>query len=113
MLPRRGLVLIAGNIAPMRVIASSIAPQPFFHNSTSMELVCQPATVPPYMLKAKATAEDLTVEQWLQKLAETDTKSQRDTRTGADLIAALQSSPCRDIEIEPERYRLPVRGVSL
>jgi len=25
--------------------------------------------------------------------------------TGADLIAALQSSPCRDIEIEPERYR--------
>ena len=31
----------------------------------------------------------------------------RDTRTGADLIAALQSSPYREIEIEPARYRLP------
>jgi hypothetical protein len=30
-------------------------------------------------------------------------------RTGADLIAAMQSSPYRDIEIEPVRYRLPVR----
>jgi hypothetical protein len=28
----------------------------------------------------------------------------REIRTGANLIAALQSSPCRDIEIEPERY---------
>ena len=30
-------------------------------------------------------------------------------RTGADLIAAMQSSPYREIEIEPARYRLPVR----
>jgi hypothetical protein len=64
-------------------------------------------------LEAKAAAEGLTVEQWIQKLAETGTKPQRDTRTGADLIAALQASPYRDIDIEPERYRLPVRGVSL
>ena len=63
-------------------------------------------------LEAKAAAEGLTVQQWIQKLAETGTPS-RDTRTGADLIAALQSSPYRDIDIEPERYRLPVRGVSL
>ena len=27
-------------------------------------------------------------------------------RTGADLIEALQSSPYRDTEIEPERYRV-------
>ena len=33
------------------------------------------------------------------------------SRTGADLIAAMQSSPYREIEIEPARYRLPVRGV--
>jgi hypothetical protein len=32
-------------------------------------------------------------------------------RTGADLIAAMQASPYREIEIEPERYRLPVRDV--
>ncbi|MGH9641128.1 MAG: hypothetical protein ACRD3Q_01755 [Terriglobales bacterium] len=33
-------------------------------------------------------------------------------RTGADLIEALQSSPYREIEIEPARYRLPVRDVT-
>jgi hypothetical protein len=33
-------------------------------------------------------------------------------RTGADLIAAMQSSPYREIEIEPARYRLPVRDVT-
>jgi hypothetical protein len=62
-------------------------------------------------LEEKAAAEGLTVEQWIQKLA--GSKPLGETRTGADLIAALQSSPYRDIDIEPERYRLPVRGVSL
>jgi hypothetical protein len=33
-------------------------------------------------------------------------------RTGADLIAAMQSSPYREIEIEPARYRMPVRDVT-
>jgi hypothetical protein len=64
-------------------------------------------------LEAKAAAEGLTVEQWIQKLAESGPKPSHGTRTGADLIAALQASPHRDIDIEPERYRLPVRGVSL
>ena len=34
-------------------------------------------------------------------------------RTGAALIAALQASPYRDIDIEPQRERLPVRDVKL
>ena len=34
-------------------------------------------------------------------------------RTGADLIAAIQRSPCRELELEPERYRMPVRDVAL
>ena len=34
-------------------------------------------------------------------------------RTGAALIAALQASPYRDIDIEPRRERLPVREVKL
>jgi prevent-host-death family protein len=34
-------------------------------------------------------------------------------RTGAALIAALQASPYRDIEIEPRRALLPVRDVKL
>ena len=63
-------------------------------------------------LESKAAAEGLTVEQWIQKLAETGTNAQG-SRTGADLIAAIQASPYRDIDIEPERYRLPVRGVLL
>jgi hypothetical protein len=33
--------------------------------------------------------------------------------TGAALIAALQASPHRDIDIEPTRERLPVRDVNL
>jgi prevent-host-death family protein len=33
--------------------------------------------------------------------------------TGAALIAALQASPYRDIDLEPPRVRLPVRDVKL
>jgi hypothetical protein len=37
-----------------------------------------------------------------------------DKRTGADLIAALQSSPSRELDIEPSRFRLsmPARDVN-
>jgi prevent-host-death family protein len=34
-------------------------------------------------------------------------------RTGEALIAAMQASPYRDIDIKPERDRMPVRGVEL
>jgi hypothetical protein len=34
------------------------------------------------------------------------------SRTGADLIAAMQSSPYREMEIEPARHRMPVRDVA-
>jgi hypothetical protein len=40
------------------------------------------------------------------------TLKQRENRTGADLIAALQSSPHREIDIEPSRHRLPIRDVT-
>jgi hypothetical protein len=36
-----------------------------------------------------------------------------ESRTGADLIAALQASPYREVDIEPARYRVPVRDVAL
>jgi hypothetical protein len=32
---------------------------------------------------------------------------------GESLIAAMQASPCRDIDIEPERGPMPVREVDL
>jgi len=34
-------------------------------------------------------------------------------QTGASLIAALQASPSRDIDLEPERRPAPVRDVTL
>jgi PHD/YefM family antitoxin component YafN of YafNO toxin-antitoxin module len=34
-------------------------------------------------------------------------------QTGEALIAAMQASPHRDIEIEPSRAPMPVRGVDL
>lgn len=64
-------------------------------------------------LEAKAATEGLSLEQWIQKLAASGKEPAPETLTGADLIAILQASPCRDIEIEPARYRLPVRGVTL
>jgi hypothetical protein len=34
-------------------------------------------------------------------------------RTGKALIAAMQASPCKEIDIEPERDRMPVREIDL
>jgi hypothetical protein len=34
-------------------------------------------------------------------------------RTGKALIAAMQASPCKEIDIEPERVRMPVREIDL
>jgi prevent-host-death family protein len=34
-------------------------------------------------------------------------------RSGAALVAALQASPYRDVDIEPRRERMPVRDVKL
>ncbi|HEY3595142.1 MAG TPA: type II toxin-antitoxin system prevent-host-death family antitoxin [Polyangiaceae bacterium] len=33
--------------------------------------------------------------------------------TGAALVAAMQASPSRDVEIAPERARMPIRAVDL
>lgn len=58
---------------------------------------------------------DELIEKALDALDEHTTASPaRDTRTGADLIAALQASPDRELEIEPPRVRLAnVRDVLL
>jgi hypothetical protein len=50
------------------------------------------------------TSSPLPTEEGAVKTPET-------SRTGADLIAAIQASPYREISIEPARYRLPVRDV--
>jgi prevent-host-death family protein len=33
--------------------------------------------------------------------------------TGEALVAALQASPCREIDLEPRRARMPVRDINL
>ena len=38
---------------------------------------------------------------------------ERSTNTGADLVAAMQASPYKDIDLAPPRHRLPVRDVVL
>ena len=58
------------------------------------------------------------IEDALQQALETSPVVVRDAaappkRTSADLITAMQSSPYKEIEIEPARYRMPVRFVTL
>jgi hypothetical protein len=36
----------------------------------------------------------------------------KETRTGADLVAAMQASPYKDIDLEPAKFNLPVRDVT-
>ena len=47
----------------------------------------------------------------MQALQGSPIPSKKETRTGADLIAALQASPCKDVELEPEKVFLPVRDI--
>ena len=35
--------------------------------------------------------------------------SESDSRTGAEFVAAMQASPCKDVSLEPSRESLPVR----
>ncbi len=36
----------------------------------------------------------------------------QETRTGADLVAAMQTSPCKEIDLEPARVTMPVRDIA-
>jgi Arc/MetJ-type ribon-helix-helix transcriptional regulator len=42
----------------------------------------------------------------------TERQGDQPTRTGTELIAAMQASPFKEIELEPGRERMPVRDVS-
>ena len=56
------------------------------------------------------------VEDVLMQALETSLLPQAkapENRSSVDLIAAMQASPYREIEIEPARYRMPVRDVTL
>lgn len=61
--------------------------------SAAMTLIIRLSDEQAQALEARAADEGLSVEQWLQKLAESGNKPAQETRTGADLITALQASP--------------------
>jgi prevent-host-death family protein len=46
-------------------------------------------------------------------IAADDFRRLKGDRTGKVLIAAMQASPHRDVELEPRRARMPVRDVAL
>jgi prevent-host-death family protein len=46
-------------------------------------------------------------------IAAEDFRRMKGDLTGSALVSAMQASPYRDIELEPRRYRLPVRDVDL
>jgi hypothetical protein len=66
-------------------------------------------------LKAYAQAQGLTVEKWLEQLVEQAPLDAFDEQaTGAVVLAALQASPYRDIDLTPSRVPLAnVRDVVL
>jgi hypothetical protein len=59
------------------------------------------------------SVEDVLIQALNSPLFATHPSPEPITRTGAELVAAMQSSPYKDIEIEPARSCLPVRGVGL
>ena len=42
----------------------------------------------------------------MQALQDSPIPSKKETRTGADLISAMQNSPCKDIDLEPIRPKI-------
>jgi hypothetical protein len=56
------------------------------------------------------------VEEMLTKalaaLSESISARNREHRSGTTLVEAMQASPNKEIELEPQRYRLPVRELS-
>lgn len=48
----------------------------------------------------------------MQALQGSSIPLKKETRTGADLVAAMQTSPCKDIDLEPIRGAMPVRDIT-
>jgi len=48
----------------------------------------------------------------MQALQGSSIPPKKETRTGADLVAAMQTSPHKDIDLEPARSTMPVRDIT-
>lgn len=49
----------------------------------------------------------------MQALQGSPVPAQKETRTGADLVTAMQASPCKDIDLEPAKITMPTRDIAL
>jgi hypothetical protein len=58
------------------------------------------------------SVEDVLMQALKSAPPVTELSSEAATRTGADLVAAMQASPYREIDLEAPSARLPVRGVT-
>lgn len=59
--------------------------------------------------------QHVTVHEWEEVVVISAAEFSRllGDRSGQSLVAALQSSPCRDLDIAPQRSPMPVRDVVL
>ena len=58
------------------------------------------------------SVEDVLMQALKSSPAAAELSGEAAAHTGADLVAAMQSSPYREIDLEPARDRAPVRGVT-
>lgn len=48
----------------------------------------------------------------MQALRGSAAPTAKETRTGADLVAAMQACPYKDIDLEPKKILMPTRDVT-
>ena len=66
------------------------------------------------LLQPIAGAQKETAEEWFERIdAIKGDPIFPEGRKGSDLVAAMQASPYKEISLEPERPRMPVREVRL
>jgi Arc/MetJ-type ribon-helix-helix transcriptional regulator len=58
------------------------------------------------------SVDDVLMEALKSAPPTTEQSRQAATHTGADLVAAMQASPYKEVDLEPAGARLPVRGVT-
>jgi hypothetical protein len=62
--------------------------------------------------RARGLSPEVIVRAALEKLLADAAGTSDTSATGADLVAAMQASPCKDVEFESRHDCLPVRDVA-
>lgn len=62
--------------------------------------------------RLRSGAFDNVEDVLMQALQGSPLPTKKETRTGADLVAAMQASPCKDIDLEPAKITMATRDVT-